>query len=187
MRARDNPLATHRVLTIRYRPLDCTWEQMMDRLAGMSYRAAIVGPKGSGKTTLIEDLSTRLAARGLAPRLIHLTAEHHQIGSSMLHGDAPNRIILIDGAEQLSWMRWRWLRLQTRTAPGLIITTHRPGRLPTLIHTSTTTQLLATIAGELLGDDLPPPPRIDQLFARHRGNLRDALRELYDDFAAPAR
>ena len=37
------------------------------RLRQLHYRAAIVGPKGTGKTTLLEDLASRLAGRGFSP------------------------------------------------------------------------------------------------------------------------
>jgi hypothetical protein len=184
VKARDNPLATHRVLAIRYRPLDMTWTQLLDRLRELNYRAAIVGPKGTGKTTLIEDLANRLAARGLAPRLIHLTAEHHVIPRTLLDDLAPEAIVLVDGAEQLSWARWIALKLKTRRARGLIVTMHRPGRLPPLLHTATTPKLLNEIAAELLTDRAPHRERIDELFICHHGNIRDALRELYDHFAA---
>jgi len=69
----------------------------------------------------------------------------------------------------------------------LIITVHRPSRLPTLLRTTTTPQLLQQITNELLSGNTPPPARIEELYATHRGNLREALRELYDDFAVMAR
>ena len=184
MKARDNPLATHRILTIRYRPLDMTWTQLLDRLHDMNYRAAIVGPKGTGKTTLIEDLAVRLEACGFAPRLIRLSEDHRAIEPSDLRHLAWRDVVLLDGAEQLSELRWLRFRWKTRRAGGVIVTTHRGGRLPALLHTTTTPQLLNTIAGELLTDRVPQRERIDELFVRHHGNLRDALRELYDDFAA---
>ena len=186
MKARDNPLATHRVLAIRYRPLDASWSELLDRLDRMNYRAAIAGPKGSGKTTLIEDLIPHLVARGLAPRLIRLSEESRVVDESLLWDLTACDIVLLDGAEQLnalSWLHFRWL---TRRAGGLIITVHRPSRLPTLLRTTTTPQLLQQITNELLGGNTPPPARIEELYATHRGNLREALRELYDDFAVMA-
>jgi hypothetical protein len=184
MKARDNPLATHRVLAIRYRPLNMTWEQILNRLRQMNYRGAIVGPKGTGKTTLIEDLSAHLVARGLAPRPLRLSKDHRIIAPSALANLTRRDIVLLDGAEQLNPLRWFWFQWKTRTGGGLIITTHRRGRLPPLLHTTTTPRLLTEIAGELLSDRTPRCERIDELFIRHQGNIREALRELYDDFAA---
>jgi len=66
----------------------------------------------------------------------------------------------------------------------LIITTHRPGRLPTLIACATNAALLDRIIQRLTPDRLAAAPPAAELFTRHRGNLRNALRELYDVYAA---
>jgi hypothetical protein len=186
MKARDNPLATHRVLSVRYRPLDVTWSQLLARLERMNYRAAIVGPKGTGKTTLIEDLAPHLAARGLTPHLFYLTEDQRDLDLCRIRHLTERDVILLDGAEQLNALRWTLFRIASRDARGLIVTQHCPGRFPTLLHTSTTPDLLHEIASRLLGAQSPTPQRIGRLFDTHRGNLREALRELYDDFAASA-
>ena len=183
MKARDNPLTTHRVLTVRYRPLDMSWAELLNRLDAMNYRAAVVGPKGSGKTTLIEDLVPHLVARGLTPRLIRLSAECRVFDPALLRDLTERDLVLLDGAEQQGTLRWMRFHRVTRRAAGLIITLHHPGRLPTLLQTATTPQLLQQITSELLGSHAPPPARMEQLYACHGGNLREALRELYDDFA----
>jgi ABC-type lipoprotein export system ATPase subunit len=56
LRAKDNPFAVDRIGQIRYEPAAESWENLLVRLAAMDYRGAIVGPCGSGKTTLCEDL-----------------------------------------------------------------------------------------------------------------------------------
>ncbi len=68
MLARDNPFAVQRVLTIRYRFLDGSWGDLLERLAALGFRAALVGPHGHGKTTLLEDLGARLDGRGFRVR-----------------------------------------------------------------------------------------------------------------------
>jgi hypothetical protein len=78
----------------------------------------------------------------------------------------------------VSW--WRFL-LRARRAGGLVLTSHRRGLLPTLLECGTTPELLAALVGELLNES----PEAHETHARrlhlkHRGNLRDALRELYD-------
>ena len=90
----------------------------------------------------------------------------------------------LDGAEQLgaiAWLRFRW---RARRAGGLIVTTHRPGRLAALIECTTSVGLLDRIIQCLEPDGLATAPPAAELFTRHRGNLRDALRELYDVYAA---
>ncbi|HEY9421332.1 MAG TPA: hypothetical protein VIW92_07960, partial [Thermoanaerobaculia bacterium] len=84
--------------------------------------------------------------------------------------------------EQLSRLSWLEARMRTRSAGGLVITSHRPGLLPTLYECCTTPELLAGIVRDLLG----PKGReiaVEELFARHGGNVRQVLRDLYDQYA----
>lgn len=181
MRARDNPFASDRVLEVRYRlPDGWTWEGLLDRLAGLDWRAAIVGPHGRGKTTLLEDLAPRLEARGFRVRTLNLWDEHPRLNREdrvRLRDLGPRDFVLLDGAEQLGRLSWLYLKLRCRRAGGLLITSHRPGLLPTLLECRTSPELLAGIVRELTDADAPD---VETLFARHGGNLRNALRELYD-------
>lgn len=181
--ARDNPFNVQRVLEIRYRlPMGVTWEDLLDRLAALRWRAAIVGPHGHGKTTLLEDLAPRLEARGFRVRTISLREAHprlDQADRAVLRSFGPRDVLLLDGAEQLGWLSWRLLRLCTWKDGGLVITSHRSGLLPTLFECETTPELLAGIVGELSGTEVDA----EEVLARHGGNVRDALRELYDRWA----
>ena len=188
MKARDNPFATDRVLRIRYRPQGCTWEELLTRLAYLRYRAAIVGPDGTGKTTLLEDLESRLATLGFTPKPLRLDEAHRRFAPDFARVFfaqlGPRDIILLDGAEQMS--RWAWWRFRSlsRKAGGLVITSHRPGLLPTLLEARTTPELLHEIVSDLLGAQAEAVRhQTRHLFHQHRGNLREVLRELYDCFA----
>ena len=188
MRARDNPFRTDRVLEVRYRPLRGSWDDLLTNLHALLYRAAIVGPQGSGKTTLLEDLAPRLRERGYTVRELRLDTETPRFAPGFLNrfvaSLTPSDVVLFDGAEQLGPIAWRIFRHRCRAAAGLIITGHRPGRLPTLIETATTPELLAALVGQILGDEAREvDPILPDLYARHEGNLRDALRELYDRYA----
>ena len=56
--------------------------------------------------------------------------------------------------------------------------------MPTLIETTTTPELLDGLVGEILGHGGPDVRSITRgLFEKHRGTLREALRELYDPYA----
>jgi len=188
MRARDNPFSTDRVLKIRYRPRGWTWEQLLDRLARLDYRAAIVGPEGHGKTTLMEDLEPHLRAKGFNVKHLRLTRERPTFDRAWLRdffaATGPNDVLLFDGAEQLTRLAWWRFRQAARKAGGLIITSHRAGMLPTLVECTTDADLLGGIVRDLVpvGTD-----NTADLFARHRGNVREALRELYDRYAEAPR
>jgi ABC-type glutathione transport system ATPase component len=150
-RARDNPFASHCVLGERYRLDDAGWARLIERLEALHWRGAIVGPHGSGKTTLLEDLGARLTAMGR------------------------NDVVLVDEADRLSALQWIRLRMR---APRLVVTTHREGRLPLLHRCETSAELLRELT-----ESLGQPLEIEEsarLHAAHRGNVRDALRDLYD-------
>lgn len=182
MKARDNPYRSEQVLKIRYRFQTGTLGETLARLEQLGFRAAIVGPEGSGKTTLLEDLQEPLAAQGRRLHWFRLTREFPRFSSSrqlrLKQGFTRNDIILFDGAEVLGWFRFQWFRRQTRRAGGLIITTHRPGYLPTLLRTKTSPKLLKEILSTL--DPHAAPADVSSLFHRNQGNLREALREMYD-------
>jgi hypothetical protein len=181
MRARDNPFRSERILQVRYRLLDANWSQLLARLRELGYRAALVGPHGSGKTTLLEDLADRLHERGFGGRFIRLNEEVRVFERGFLNDLTGKEIIFFDGAEQMNWFVWSWFQRRARRAGGLIIATHQPGRLPTLLACRTTPDLLAGIAAELLEADLEQVRvQAEMLYRKYRGNLRDALREWYD-------
>jgi hypothetical protein len=195
VKARENPFRVARVRTaIRYAPPAAEPDAsragamgLLPRLAALDHRAAIVGPHGSGKTTLLEDLEHVLAQRGF--RILHLRLD---TDGPRLPREWPvsarrlgaRDIVCLDGAELLGPVAWARFRWQARRARGLIVTTHRPGRLPTLIVCRTSPALLDRIVRRLAPDELTAAPPVAELFARHGGNVRDALRELYDVYAA---
>jgi hypothetical protein len=176
------------VLAVRYRlAAGTTWPDLMDRLAALRYRAAVVGPHGRGKSTLLEDLAPRLEERGFRVRRITINQAHPRLDRSereALRALGAQDVLLFDGAERLGRAGWLALRARSRGFGGLIVTSHRPGLLPTLHECETSPELLAGIVRDLLGPDAggPCPVPVD-LYTRHGGNLRDALRELYDAWA----
>lgn len=191
MKARDNPFSVERVERIRYRPLDTTFEQILARLDELNYRGAIVGAEGSGKTTLLEGLGAALKRRGFATRTVFVNHTHPFSDAAcrrLLSELPPGRIVLLDGADAISRPSWLLLRRRTiQHARGLVVTTHRRGRFPTLIECRTTVELLQEIVTGLL----PPgqticPDLLTRLFAEHHGNLRACLRHLYDLLASGA-
>ena len=178
--ARRNPFATERLDRLGYRdpatgePLEpAGLDRLLDRLEALGGRAAIVGPEGSGKTALLEALAPRLARRGWRVRW-------SASGPREARALDEASFLLIDGAERLAHRGWRRLLAASGGAGGLLVTVHRPGPLPTLVDCATSPELLATLMDELAGGPAPDLPGSHELFVRHRGNLREALLELYD-------
>jgi len=188
MLARVNPFSSDRLLRVRHRLTGLAWPDLLSRLRQMNYRAALVGPKGSGKTTLLEDLEPKLAELGFRPKPLRLDEQHRQFAPDFLRQFfarfGPSEIILLDGAEQMSWWQWRRFCARSRGGAGLVITSHRPGLLPTLHECRTSPELLREIITQLLGQEAAPgSDECQTLFERHHGDIRLALRELYDQFA----
>jgi len=191
MNARDNPFATARVLRIRYAMRDADWPALLARVKAHGYRGALVGPHGAGKTTLLEDLQQQLEARGIPTVWLRRDMQRPHFTRAELDAAFARitraHVICLDGAEQLTRLGWISFKRRARSARGLLITSHREGLLPTLHACSTNVQLLEEIVGRLLSPTpLASPaslPTSQDLFERHRGNLRDALRELYDCYA----
>lgn len=183
-RARDNPFRTECVDRLEFHlPGQFTWDTLLARLGNVSWCGAIVGPHGSGKTTLIEQLAPRIEERGFRPRLYRLDAaskmsDKEALVAAVRELSAPD-LLLLDGAEQLSTRQWLPLRVAAETLAGFVITVHRSSRLPTLVETETSAALLNDLVEELAEFRLPPM-EATAIFTRHRGNIRDCLRELYD-------
>jgi len=194
LRACDNPFRVQRLDRLAYRLEGATWEELFARWEAVGRRAALVGPEGRGKSTLLAELAERLVARdGFRVRAATLRrgerwlARHER--ARLLDDVSERDLLLIDGAQELGAWEWQRLRAASRRAGGLLVTSHRPGLLPTLHECRTTPELLGDLMTELLGDR-PEEPAVAEvaapvtLFAHHRGNLRDALLAAYDAYAA---
>ena len=184
-RPADNPFASHRVEALPYRYRGSSLRELEERLRALGGRAAVVGPKGSGKTTLTGELARRFNGNVVRVAIPGSCPHPWQVVRSQL----PRRVgrrhaVFVDGAEQLSPFGWRRLLQSTGNAARLVVTLHRPGRLPTLAECWTDPTLLRELVRELAPEHARTlEPHLDELYRRHRGNIRDCFRELYDLFA----
>jgi len=176
----DNPFASRYVEALPFRCAASNLDDLIDRLVSQQGRGAVVGPHGSGKTTLAEALAQRVGGDIVR---IHLGTETRQPLTSTIRSlprvVEPRHTIVLDGAEQLGpvawWRTWR----QLRSAGTVVITGHKPGRLPVIHECSTDPDLLRELVAEL-SPEIVETFDLDELFSRHQGNLRLCFRELYD-------
>jgi hypothetical protein len=189
MKARENPFNTERLNEIRYHLIKGTWEDLMKKLAGMNYRASITGPHGSGKSKLLQDIQIRLGELGFGTKTIFLNKEKRRLEKHFLNSFLENMsakdIIFFDGADLMGRLEWRRFKRRTAGAAGLIVASHRAHLLPALMKCSTSPELLHEIVRQLLGKHAPELLiTTEAIYHKHRGNMRDAIRELYDIYAS---
>lgn len=183
--AGDNPFRSQLIDALDYHFIDATWGELLTRLEQHCYRGAIIGAHGSGKTTLLEKINKHLQSQGWSTLHLRLAGTHKKLTPSQWRAMialTSRDCVLLDGAEQLSFLQWKRLLRCTRRGGGLIITTHRSGRLPVLHKCRTSPELLNELVAELAQQQWDEPS-LRVLYARHNGNIRHALRELYN-FAA---
>ncbi|MBD3241391.1 MAG: hypothetical protein GF331_12450 [Chitinivibrionales bacterium] len=186
--ARDNPFRTERVLAFRYRLESRELASLLDRFAALHYRASLVGPQGTGKTTLREDIEARMREQGWRICGVRLCREDPRLTAEqrrrIREADAAT-LVTVDGAEQLGWCAWRWLRRVSRRAGGLLVTLHRERGLPVLHSHRCDFEVVRTMVSALAGHDTAVSLDKDlrEMYAVYGGNTRDVLRELYDWWA----
>jgi len=162
---------------------DASLEKLLEKLVKLNYRAAITGAHGRGKSTLLYQLAIALKARGWSTHILKLDSSNRNFEREVwrrLPAFNSHDFILLDGAEQLAMWRWnRFLNL-TKSAGGVLITSHRNYLLPTLWECRSSPQLLHALIIYLDSTHDENEAPTEALFKKHRGNLRNALRELYD-------
>jgi hypothetical protein len=191
MKSRVNPFASRHIESLPYQFTALSLNAVMERLAAQRYRGAIIGPCGSGKTTLLETIGHWLEQTGFCCRYLYLKKGGRPVytppAEPLSVRDAANTAFLIDGAEQLSRPAWYGLYFKIRAAGAVVVTTHGKSLLPLLVQTQTSPALLHDLVRQLTGSTEPiAEPAIVDLYRRHQGDIRQALRELYDVWAARA-
>lgn len=140
--------------------------------------AAIVGPHGTGKTTLLRTLRWDLERRSGPVALLTL-------GDGATRGAAPPlpAWLVVDGFEQ--WGLWRRVRVVLgcrRAGVRLLVTAHGACGVPIVHRTAVTPRTVAAIHDGLV-QDRPTHVAVGDLalaLERQGGNLREALFDCYD-------
>lgn len=175
-------------------PDPASWQQIQDQIR--QHRSCqIIGPHGTGKSTLFHQLADRCESWGWQvwrhvidprqPTLEGLTTEAVQASAEF----RVERLRGVDGYEQLTGSQRRALRKYCHTrGERLLITSHGPEGFHTLYKTFVDVPVARRVIVTILQRDgvdwQLDEARLESLLARHGGNLREVLFELFDIFAA---
>jgi hypothetical protein len=168
-------------------------EQLVERMAANAWWGEIVGPHGCGKSTLLIALEQELCAAGRSVQSICLRDGQRWLPRGFLRFalgrgatsaiPIAHALLVIDGYEQLGWLQKVWLKYRCRRAgAGLLVTSHAPTGLPTLITLAPDGQLIEQLVATL-SERVPTPVSPADVAASHacRGsNVREIFFDLYD-------
>ena len=169
-------------------------QTLLETLQRNNWWGEIIGPHGSGKSSLLAELLPRLgeAGRTVVQFSLHQGDRILPVSKADAKAWTPETQVVVDGYEQLSWWSKRrlqgWVKAQQA---GLLITAHQPMGLPPLFTTQPTLELARSIVSKLTSlsrtgsaSEGEPATLTDDdvaaAFAKHGANLREMLFSLYD-------
>lgn len=168
-------------------------DDLFHRFELAEHRGEIIGPHGTGKSTLIAAFSEYLQDQQLTTYLVTLHDGQRRLPFSPNRLEQPEgSIIVVDGFEQLSWWNRQILfRVCRQKKWGILVTAHTPTGLPTLFETAMSPALGMRVVLQLLDqtrhpltDSVVTPQQALTQLREHDGNLRETLFDLYDRWEA---
>jgi ABC-type hemin transport system ATPase subunit len=185
MKASVNPFRSSQLAYIRYELSTQNLESLAQRALALS-ATCLLGVKGTGKTTLLEDLAEVIESRGQSVHWVRLSLSsslrERAAALAKLEQLDTHSACFFDGGEVLS--RWQWWRVcRAARAQGfvLIATLHQQRGLPILHQTQPNWPLAKRFVQELAGTHYSQALQVhaQQAFAISQGNMREVFRACY--------
>ncbi len=187
MKARENPFRVDRVHALPFEFENDSFDLFYSRLKAAQFRGAIIGPHGTGKTTLLNEVQNQLQQAGIPHKALRLMDDGRDCNKDRiqkwLDSSSEEMVLILDSAGLLNYWDWQRVKRKAKRYAGLLITAHKPGRLPTLIELQPSVQTLIHLVRKLEPEQSIPDDRLQELYRDCNGNLRDCFRKLYDEYA----
>ncbi len=191
---RRNPFATRYVASARLMPRDSRGmildlPSLVTRLADIGGSGAIEGPHGTGKSTLLFHLSQSVASQSRPVVRARLRSRRDGLAVlRSLRSTPRGGLACIDSWELLGTAGRTLARWMARgLGIGLLVTSHGPTALPTLVSCRGSRELLDVLVRQLpdhaewFGTTILPAD-LDAAIVEGGGDLRKAFDALYDRF-----
>lgn len=189
---RRNPFATRFTRPGLIPPLDTDGGPLdllplLGRLTGGCL--AVVGPHGSGKTTLVRALLAAAGGMHRHTRYVQIRSPADVVAAVAAVAATPGGVVGLDGWERLPPGSGLVVAAVAACRGGsVVVTMHADGTLPVLARCTPTARVLAAVVRRLPGHaGFIGSADVDSAFERNHGNIRDALGDLYDRFEERAR
>ena len=191
---RRNPFATRYVASARLAPRDSRGRVLdlpaiVDRLGAIGGSGAIEGPHGTGKSNLLFHLSEVVASESRPVVRIRMRSRGDGLGVLLAMRQTPRGgLACVDSWELLGTVGRSMVRCMARgLGIGLMVTSHGPTDLPTLVSCRASRALLESLVGQLPGHGewfgtTIIPADLDAAIVEAGEDLRKAFDLLYDRF-----
>jgi hypothetical protein len=161
---------------------------LVAKLAAHAWRGEIIGPHGSGKSTLLAALKPALVAAGCRVHAISLREGERRLPRSAwdwlaIESRGQRVLVIVDGYEQLRWWeRAKLMRRADAVGVGLVVSSHEPTGLPTLVRLAPDRELIEQLVSALCARAPTGVTAADVAasHACHGANVREIFFALYD-------
>jgi hypothetical protein len=185
-----NPFSTRFVkpgaLHFHFQPGD-SLSSVLEILRQTNWVGEIVGPHGSGKSTLVSEISSCFPQEKQMAQFLVRTGDRQWKCFSQIRKwigeQSSGSLLIVDGMEQLNcFFRWMIIRGCRQKRLGFLATAHRSIGLPTIITTTTSVDVFRRLVSQLISESSIcfSADTIVEVFLRHQPNIREALFEMYD-------
>lgn len=185
----ENPFCSKRIRPGAipfYFPEGESVETLLQRLEGNQWNGEIIGPHGTGKSTLLAAILPALQER---KKVVHLELQDGVRALPLLYEEYElmdsETVMAIDGYEQLSYWSRRRLRKRSRTQGfGIVVIAHVSYDYPLLYQTASELSTARMLVRRLLENTIVqiPDSMVEERFHQYHGNVREMLFSLYDDY-----